>query len=186
MGSKLISNRAKRANNSPKANGHHGSRPLLARRQGQFCLQSGQQPGQPCFIWEYDPTTALGSRQDHRSPRIGLCPSTECRSRSSTSVFHPSSERPDCVAEVVGLELRNVVANYPFERSHRFVGIQPNSGHRDYARLGCGGGDTQLRLVLPASSGTVLRAPMSTLDAELNDFGPQLAMLGGHAADSDG
>ena len=27
---------------------------------------------------------------------------------------------------------------------------------------------------------------MSTLDAELNDFGTQLAMLGGHAADRDG
>jgi hypothetical protein len=27
---------------------------------------------------------------------------------------------------------------------------------------------------------------MSTLDAELNDFGAQLAMLGGHAADRDG
>jgi hypothetical protein len=33
----------------------------------------------------------------------------------------------------------------------------------------------------------VVRAePMSTLDAELNDFGAQLAMLGGHAADRDG
>src|SRR6266446_1871415 len=31
--------------------------------------------------------------------------------------------RPDCVAGVGGLELRNVVANYPFERSHRFPGI---------------------------------------------------------------
>ena len=30
------------------------------------------------------------------------------------------------------------------------------------------------------------RAHESTLDAELNDFGVQLAMLGGHAADSDG
>jgi hypothetical protein len=30
------------------------------------------------------------------------------------------------------------------------------------------------------------RCPMSTLDAELNDFGAQLAMLGGHAADRDG
>ena len=30
------------------------------------------------------------------------------------------------------------------------------------------------------------RAHESTLDAELNDFGAQLAMLGGHAADSDG
>jgi hypothetical protein len=28
--------------------------------------------------------------------------------------------------------------------------------------------------------------PMSTLDAELNDFGAQLAMLRGHAADRDG
>jgi hypothetical protein len=41
-------------------------------------------------------------------------------------------------------------------------------------------------LVLPGSSGSVLRAPTSTLDAELNDFGAQLAMLGGHAADRDG
>src|SRR6266478_2375736 len=30
-------------------------------------------------------------------------------------------QRPDCVAEVVGFELRNVVVNYPFERSHRFA-----------------------------------------------------------------
>jgi hypothetical protein len=37
-------------------------------------------------------------------------------------------------------------------------------------------------------SGSSERAsePMSTLDAELNDFGAQLAMLGGHAADRDG
>ena len=38
----------------------------------------------------------------------------------------------------VRLELRNVVANYPFERSHRFPGIQPNSGRRDCSRLSCG------------------------------------------------
>jgi hypothetical protein len=31
----------------------------------------------------------------------------------------------------VRLELRNVVAKYPFESSHRFPRIQPNSGHRD-------------------------------------------------------
>jgi hypothetical protein len=53
-------------------------------------------------------------------------------------------QRRDCLAEVVGLELRNVVAKYPFERSRRFPGIQPNSGHRDYSRLSCGVGDTQL------------------------------------------
>ena len=53
--------------------------------------------------------------------------------------------RPDCMAGVGGLELRNVDANYPFERSHRFAGIQPNSGFGDYSRLSCGAGDTQLR-----------------------------------------
>src|SRR4051794_32965029 len=42
-------------------------------------------------------------------------------------------------------DLRNVVANYPFERSHRFAGIQPNSGFGDCSRLSCGVGDTQLR-----------------------------------------
>ena len=44
----------------------------------------------------------------------------------------------------VRLELENVVAKYPFERSHRFAGIQPNSGFGDYSRLSCGVGDTQL------------------------------------------
>src|SRR4029453_6195579 len=36
----------------------------------------------------------------------------------------------DCVPEVVGLELRNVVANYPFEKSRRFPGsrVHPISG----------------------------------------------------------
>jgi hypothetical protein len=33
----------------------------------------------------------------------------------------------------VGLELKNVGANYPFERPHRFRGIKPNSGDRDYS-----------------------------------------------------
>src|SRR6266511_5693304 len=49
-------------------------------------------------------------------------------------------QRPDCVAGHVRLELRNVVANYPFERSHRFAGIQPNSGRRDHSRLSCAEG----------------------------------------------
>ena len=41
-------------------------------------------------------------------------------------------------------DLRNVAANYPFERSHRFAGIQPTSGHGDHSRLSCRAGDTQL------------------------------------------
>jgi hypothetical protein len=51
---------------------------------------------------------------------------------------------PYCLAGHVRLELRNVGANYPFETAHRFAGIQPNSGHRDYSRLSCGVEDTQL------------------------------------------
>jgi hypothetical protein len=41
-------------------------------------------------------------------------------------------------------DLRNVGANYPFERAQDLRGIQPNSGDRDYSRLSCGIGDTQL------------------------------------------
>ena len=35
-------------------------------------------------------------------------------------------------------DLRNVVANYHFERSHRFAGIQPNPDLIDHSRLSCG------------------------------------------------
>jgi hypothetical protein len=44
------------------------------------------------------------------------------------------------VAGHVGLELRNVGKNYPFERSRRFPGDKPNRGHREYSRLSCGEG----------------------------------------------
>ncbi len=50
------------------------------------------------------------------------------------------TRRPDCLAGHVGLELRNVVAKYPFERLHRFPVIRPNSGRRDYSRSSCDGG----------------------------------------------
>jgi hypothetical protein len=52
--------------------------------------------------------------------------------------LNDDTRRPDCVGGVVGLELRNVVANYPFEIPRRFPGIQPNSDHRDRSRLSCG------------------------------------------------
>src|SRR6516164_7956901 len=42
-------------------------------------------------------------------------------------------------------DLRNVVANYPFERSRGFPGSEPNFGHGDHSRLSCSAGDTQLR-----------------------------------------
>ena len=61
-----------------------------------------------------------------------------------SGIHNVSWWRQDWLAGHVRLELRNVVANYPFERSHRFAGIQPNSGHRDCSRLSCGGGETGL------------------------------------------
>ena len=48
----------------------------------------------------------------------------------------------------VRLELRNVVAKYPFERSLRFPGIQQNSDHRDYSPLSCGVGWTRIGIIL--------------------------------------
>ena len=44
----------------------------------------------------------------------------------------------------LGLELRNVDANYPFESSRGFPGSEPNSGQGDHSRLSCSAGDTQL------------------------------------------
>ena len=52
--------------------------------------------------------------------------------------------RPDCLAGHVRFELRNVVANYPFESSRGFPRSEPNSGHGDHSRLSCSAGDTQL------------------------------------------
>src|SRR6266481_940940 len=69
-------------------------------------------------------------------------------------------------------DLRNVAANYPFERAHRFAGIQPNSGDRDYSRLSCAAGEMPLgsrvagifskrvmRDVWPSSGTAVRHAP---------------------------
>src|SRR6516165_387624 len=49
-------------------------------------------------------------------------------------------QRPHCLAGHVRLELRNVVANYPFESSRGFPGSEPNSGHGDHSRLSCSSG----------------------------------------------
>src|SRR6267378_2783487 len=53
--------------------------------------------------------------------------------------------RPDRLAGHVRFELRNVVANYPFESSRGFPRSEPNSGHGDHSRLSCGLAETQLR-----------------------------------------
>src|SRR5262249_8187438 len=57
------------------------------------------------------------------------------------------------MAGVGRLELRNVVAKYPFERSHRFQVIQPNSGRRDYSRSSCDGERRSSGLVARISGG---------------------------------
>src|SRR6266581_1705113 len=41
-------------------------------------------------------------------------------------------------------DLRNVVANYPFESWGGFPGSEPNSGQEDHSRLSCSAGDKQL------------------------------------------
>jgi hypothetical protein len=71
-------------------------------------------------------------------------------SGQSASLIAPlarCAQRPHCLAGHVGLELRNVVANYPFESSHRFAGIQPKPGDRDYSRSSCDGGRRSSGLV---------------------------------------
>ena len=74
----------------------------------------------------------------------------------------------DCVAGHVRLELRNVVANYPFESSRGFPRSEPNSGHADHSRLSCSTGDTQLGL---GSAGIFQQAGGTT-------SGPGAARLG--------
>jgi hypothetical protein len=54
------------------------------------------------------------------------------------------TDRDDYVAGHVRFELRNVDANYLFERSHRFPRSAPNFGHGDHSPLSCGAGHTQL------------------------------------------
>src|SRR5436190_10836627 len=70
-------------------------------------------------------------------------------------------QRLDCVAGVGGLELRNVDANYLFERSHRFAGIQPNSGFGDYSRLSCVAG---IRSSGPVDRTLVFRSSISLVE----------------------
>src|SRR5262249_23842222 len=92
-------------------------------------------------------------RRDLSSPRTSIATSAPadihaCLSRSVTEAgksgqfFRPRhrSQRPDWLAGVGGLALRDDVAKYPFERSHRFPVIQPNSDRRDYLRSSCDGG----------------------------------------------
>jgi hypothetical protein len=66
------------------------------------------------------------------------------RSARSRSALRLTPTETDCVAGHVGLELRNVVANYPFESSRGFPRSEPNFGRVDHSRLSCRAGHTQL------------------------------------------
>src|SRR6516164_5349139 len=70
---------------------------------------------------------------------------TEARDRVRS--FGGYNTETELVGWVGGLELRNAVAKYPFERSHRFPVIQPNCGRRDYSRSSCDGGRRSSGLV---------------------------------------
>src|SRR6266702_3667710 len=81
--------------------------------------------------------------------------------------------RLDCLAGHVRFDLRNVVANYPFESSRGFPGSEPNSGHRDHSRLSCGAGGTQLGpgASIPRASSRTRWSSICT--AEMAQIGPR-------------
>src|SRR5215831_19704953 len=83
-------------------------------------------PGPASFIRGRKSASPSGTRGGSRVPEWGPLGSV----RGALS-----NERPY-------RDLRNVVGNYPFERSHRFPGARPNFSHRDYSRLSCDVGDT--------------------------------------------
>jgi hypothetical protein len=62
---------------------------------------------------------------------------------------HRSPFGSQCIAHRIsagGCDKDKACANTGFLKSERLnlPGIKPNSGHRDYSRLSCGGGETQL------------------------------------------
>src|SRR6185437_7423749 len=85
-------------------------------------------PGPASSIRGLKSALALSTRGGSRVPELGTLGSV----RGALS-----NERPY-------RDLRNVVANYPFETSRGFPGSKPNSGPGDHSRLSCGAGDTQL------------------------------------------
>jgi hypothetical protein len=108
-------------------------------------------------------TIKCSSAFDEKSGLAINPPGMTCVYRKSDSAIsavgcrssHIGRWKLDCLAGHVGLELRNVDANYPFERSHRFAGIQPNSGFGDYSRLSCGGWREQLVVLAAYRAGSV-------------------------------
>ena len=90
------------------------------------------------------PAARRGARQ-----RAGLTPASasntlSCQRETLHSQQLKSIKKSIDSDHGIYRDLRNVGANYPFERSHRFAGIQANSGDAERSRLSCEVGDTQL------------------------------------------
>jgi hypothetical protein len=97
--------------------------------------------------------TRVATRTSSVSVRAKGCESrrAEHEYRRTLRAGH-GPQRPDCLAGHVRFELRNVVANYAFEKSRGFAGNQPNSGHGDHSRLSCGVTETTNGCGLPPSA----------------------------------
>ena len=109
---------------NPLSPGRRRPRPGATARQYRHCAVWNAHTWSRC-------TRSLVRVNSRRPPFINRLPPTETR-------------LPGWVG---GLELRNVVAKYPFERSHRFLVIQLNCGRRDYSRSSCDGGRRSSGLV---------------------------------------
>jgi hypothetical protein len=107
-------------------------------------LLYGAAPGQRG--WPVWPAPILWSRRTvpERSRQFLVDRAGDARAAKPMNGIN-APQRPDCVAGVGGLELRNVVANYLFESSPGFPRSAPNFGHGDHSRLSCGAGHMQLR-----------------------------------------
>ena len=103
------------------------------------------------------PAARTGARQ-----RAGLTPASASNTLSCQRETLHSRQLKSITKSIdsdhgIYRDLRDVVAKYPFERSHGFQGIQPNSGHRDYSRLSCGVWETQLGPNARISAGMLAR-----------------------------
>jgi hypothetical protein len=108
---------------------------------------NGSHHARPAYKWSPAASRAIGSATDNcrqSIPRQYRGSPFQLGPGASSLACGFSSWRPDCVAGHVRFELRNVAANYPFERSHKFPEMKPNSGRRDYSCLSCGVAATQL------------------------------------------
>src|SRR6266487_1965879 len=96
------------------------------------------------------PAARTGARQ-----RAGLTPASasntlSCQRETLHSQQLRSIKKSIDSDHGIYRDLRNVVANYPFESSRGFPGSEPNSGQGDHSRLSCSD------WVLPGSSASVL------------------------------